>query len=89
VSAGALETTGDVVIMGLIPALSSSTAPRGIPPPNTEPVAPAPNGEVGDKPDAVPADVPAPQDAAPEPIGFVLMPLPSKVDAEPVVPWPV
>jgi hypothetical protein len=71
-AAEGFETIGDVT-SGLIPALLSSIAPRGMPPPDTLPGAPPPKDDVDDVPDTVPADVPGPHDPD-KPIGPELSP---------------
>jgi hypothetical protein len=53
--------------VGLTPALLSSVAPRGRPPPDAEPGIAPPSDDVDEVPDAVPADVPGPQDP-PKPV---------------------
>jgi hypothetical protein len=91
-----LATIGGVNI-GLTPALLSSVAPSGMPPPGKAPVVAPPRIEVDAVPDAVPADVPGPHDPD-NPIGPELrpneaspwvvpglVPEPSNVDVEPVV----
>jgi hypothetical protein len=91
-----LATIGGVNI-GLTPALLSSVAPSGMPPPGRAPAVAPPRIEVDAVPDAVPADVPGPHDPD-KPIGPELkpneaspwvvpglMPEPSNVDVEPVV----
>ena len=89
--------TIDGVNIGLTPALLSSVAPSGMPPPGKAPVVAPPRSEVDAVPDAVPADIPGPHDPdkpiAPElkpneanpwvVPGF--MPEPSNVDVEPAV----
>jgi hypothetical protein len=87
-----LVSAGDATI-GLVPAPFSSVAPSGIAPTDATPGAPPALiplkvDAAAVVPDAVP---PAPQDPSeiiPEPIVFVFMPAPSKVEAEPVVPVP-
>ncbi|HEY2528828.1 MAG TPA: hypothetical protein VGJ20_12915 [Xanthobacteraceae bacterium] len=87
-----LDGAGDAII-GLVPLPPSSVAPSGIEPTDAVPGAapafiPLKLDAAPVVPDAVP---PAPQDPSevvPEPIVFVFMPAPSKVEAEPVVPVP-
>jgi hypothetical protein len=87
-----LGRAGDATI-GLVPAPPSSVAPSGIEPTAATPGAapalvPLTVDAAAVVPDAVP---PAPQDPSevvPEPIVFVFIPAPSKVEAEPVVPVP-
>jgi hypothetical protein len=86
------DRAGDVTI-GLVPAPPSSVAPSGIEPTDATPgaapaVVPLKVDAAAVVPDAVP---PAPQDPSeevPEPMVFVFMPAPSKVEAEPVMPAP-
>lgn len=83
-----LATAGEVTI-GLTPALPSSMEPRGIEPtgatPGAEPAVAPPSVEGAlVVPDAV---LPVPQaDNVDVPVVSVLMPAPSKVEEEPVVP---
>ncbi len=87
-----LSEDGDVTI-GLVPAPLSSVAPSGIAPTDATPgaapaVVPLKVDAAAVVPDAVP---PAPQDPSEvvaEPIVFVFMPAPSKVEGEPVIPLP-
>jgi len=92
------ELTGDVTV-GLTPALLSSVAPRGMPPPDTEPADAPPRDDVEAMPNAVPADVRephdpekpigpelSPNDAVPEAVVLVVMPAASKVGVELVAP---
>src|SRR5271156_4117794 len=88
-----LGKAGDVTI-GLVPAPPSSVAPSGIEPTDATPGAapalvPFKVDAAAVVPDAVP---PAPQDpgeVVPEPIVFMFMPAPSKVEVVPVPDRPV